>query len=60
MTKQEERQKKLSEKIFKNWSKYDLMEKLWAVFVFMFTITCVFLMVTVIVLAITGKLFSVI
>lgn len=60
MTKQEERQKKLSEKIFKNWSKYDLMEKLWAVFVFMFTITCIFLMVTVIVLLITGKLFSVV
>lgn len=60
MTKQEEQQKKLSEKIFKNWSKYDLMEKLWAVFVFMFTITCIFLMVTVIVLLITGKLFSVI
>ena len=60
MKMQEEAPKKQLGKIFKDWSKYDLMEKLWAVFVFMFTIICIFLMVTVIVLAITGKLFSVI
>ena len=60
MTKQGEQPRKQSGKIFKDWSKYDLMEKLWDVFVLMFTITCIFLMATVIVLAITGKLFSVI
>jgi len=58
MKKQEETQKKQLEKIFKDWSSYDLLEKLWAVFVLEFTVVCIISFGALIFLAITGKLFQ--